>query len=209
MTPLQGKCFGTNCSSFKSLFSTTFSFWISPPPFHLPAVLVRPGPQRHLLSNTGGWDGPGASPHLLCFTMGGRVAGWLLSGDFVLEITYQAARELLLWLRCDLSSGTGGKNKSCGITIQGQASSPCEPPAPAWTSHVEPTSLGFLWTQLQLLFQVVRETCAPVPGRRKTLHQYLSVCPLRAAARWGGTAWRAPAAKARPREHGTFPSPQE
>ena len=175
MTPLQGKCFGTNCS-FKSLFSTSFSFWI-PPPFHLPAVLVKPGPQRHLPSVKGSWDGPGASPHLPCFTMGGRVAFWLLSGDFVLEITYQAARELRLWSLCDLSSGTagtGGKNKSCGITIQGQVSSVCKPSAPALSNHVTPTSLSCFWTQLRLLLQVVWKTCA-MPGRPKTLHQHLSV----------------------------------
>lgn len=83
-----------------------------PPPFHLPAVLVKPGPQRHLLSVMGSWAGPGSPPHLPCFAMGGRVMFWLLSGEFVLKLTYQVTRELLPWLLGDLSSGTartGGK----------------------------------------------------------------------------------------------------
>lgn len=92
-----------------------------PPPFHLPAVLVKPGPQRHLLSVTGSGTQPagrGASPHLPLFTMGGRVGFWLLSRESALKIKYQAARELLLRLLCDLPSGTvrsGGKSKAWGI----------------------------------------------------------------------------------------------
>lgn len=77
-----------------------------PPPFHLPAVLVKLGPQRHLLSVVGSRDGPGSSPHLPCFAMGGRVIFWLLSGESVLKLTYQVARELLPGRLCDLSSGT-------------------------------------------------------------------------------------------------------
>lgn len=81
----------------------------------------------------------------------------------MLEITYQAAREPLLWLLCDLSSataGTGGKSKSRGIAIQGQVSTPCKPTEPALASHVKPTSLHSFWTQPRLLVQVVWKTGA-------------------------------------------------
>lgn len=55
----------------------------------------------------------------------------------MLQITYQAARELLLWLSQDLSSGTArasGESESCGITLQGRSPLPAgqlgRPPQP-------------------------------------------------------------------------------
>lgn len=106
-----------------------------PPPFHLPAVLVKPGPQRHLLSVTGSWAGPGSSPHLPCFAMGGRVVFWLLSGEFVLKLTYQVARELPPWLLCDPSSGTartGGKASHVASPPKARSPRPAHQPSRLW-----------------------------------------------------------------------------
>lgn len=145
MTPLQGKCFGTNCSSFKSLFSTSFYLWV-PPPFHLPAALAKPGPQRHLLPIVGSGTplGPvlGPLPAFLNLTMGGRGAFWLLSQESVLKITYRAVREPLLRFSCGLKTPgklsphrralgqpwlPGGKSKACDITARGWVSTPQKP----------------------------------------------------------------------------------
>lgn len=136
-----------------------------PPPFHLPTVLVKPGPQRHLLSVMGSGTQTGRPwvPSLLYYEGVGEWVSSLLFGECVLRIKYQVARELLLWLFCALSSGTARtdrKSKSSGITFQGQVYTPCKPAMPILANHVNPSSLNFFWTQLQLLFPGVWKTCA-------------------------------------------------
>lgn len=112
-----------------------------PPPFHLPAVLVKPGPQRHLLSVTGSRARLGSSPHLPSSARGGRVVFWLLSGRVCAEAP---------WLLCDLSSGMdsqdGCKSRSRGITTQSQVSAPCTPTQPASANQDQQTSLSFSGT---------------------------------------------------------------
>lgn len=65
----------------------------------------------------------------------------------MLKITYKAARELLLWLSRDLSSGsarTGGESESRGIALQGQVSTPRETAVPALAGHLNPAEPRFL-----------------------------------------------------------------
>lgn len=124
-----------------------------PPPFHLPTVLVKPGPQRHLLSVMGSGTQTGRPwvRSLLYYEGVGEWVSSLLFGECVLRIKYQVARELLLWLFCALSSGTARtdrKSKSSGITFQGQVYTPCKPAMPILANHVNPSSLNFFWTHL-------------------------------------------------------------
>ena len=117
----------------------------------------------------------------------------------MLKVTYQAAGELLLWFLRDLktrgklsphqpSSGkAGGKSKSCGMTDQGQVSTPRTPAGPALVNRVNPRSLDFIQAQMQLLRPVVWKTwgARATEDAPRTLVSFLSVW---SAAHWEGIA---------------------
>lgn len=131
--------------------------------------------------------------------MGGSVAFWLLSGEFVLEITYQAA-ESCSWdyyVTCPLGQpGLAEKASPVASPSKARSPLPANQPSQLWPA-----------TSNQQASVPAGPHAATCPGGTETVctspvHRrcFLDIYLLQSVAPWGGTAWGAREAKAGPQE---------